>query len=962
MTFVDRSDKSPRRLHASWRVSSFVGIAASLAIVGTAIGAWGAYGSGNGSASIATLAAPILTGTPGSGSAKLSWTATPGPGGSGTATYYVRRDGSDAAGTCPTSAAPAPGTSCVDSGLSTGTYSYTVTAVWHSWTAASEPVSVTVTVGSLDHFGVTAARTNPTAGQPDTLTITALDVANHVLTDYTGSHCLTFSGAGKSPNGTPPAYPAAGPCSATDSYVAFTNGIATPAITLFGAQSATMHVADALGHGNGAGLSLTIGPAAPASFSIPTPATQTAGVAFAVSMTSSDAYGNAAVSYTGAHCFTFSGPANSPNGTQPVYPGPGATCAAGQSAVSFAGGAAGGVSITLFNPSTTTVLTATEAGTGAHGSTGAFTVVAGAVTRFAVSITGSPTAGTPFNATISTLDAYGTAVSYSGTHCLAFSGPLVAPNGTSGPVYPARGTCGVGLSAITFTTGSATAPITLYNAASTTLTATEGTITGTSGAFVVGSAGIASFSMTAATATPAAGAADNLTLRALDTYGNIATGYAGAHTLTFSGATAITNSPFTPNVTNAAGAQTNFGTGTSITFTAGVAVVTGSSNGTLRLFRAVATTVTVSDGTYNNGAGLGLTVHAVAVSVAAGGEHTCAVLSYGGIECWGRNNYGQLGNNSTTNSPTPVAVGGITTAVSVTAGQYHTCALLADGTARCWGYNNNGQLGNNSVTASSVPVTVSGLAGASAISSGFAHSCAVIAAGAMRCWGDNAYGQLGNNSTADSHVPVAVQSAAAATQIVTGRYHTCATTSAGVQCWGRNNYYQLGDGSTTTRLVPVTIAGITASSIVAGWDNTCAVLTNRTIDCWGRNNNGQLGDGTTTTRQTPTPVTGIATGAAVSSGRYHTCAVLTSGIADCWGYNNSGQIGDNSTTTRTTATPAGTLATVTQIATGGNTGTVEHTVALLTDGTVYCWGENASGQLGNGGTVDSHVPALASLQ
>ena len=146
------------------------------------------------------------------------------------------------------------------------------------------------------------------------------------------------------------------------------------------------------------------------------------------------------------------------------------------------------------------------------------------------------------------------------------------------------------------------------------------------------------------------------------------------------------------------------------------------------------------------------------MSITRGTSHTCAVTTSGGAKCWGYNSSGQLGNNSTTNSSVPVDVVGLTSGVmSITGGSSHTCAVTTAGGAKCWGSNGYGQLGNNSATNSSVPVDVVGLtSGVMSITGGSSHTCAVTTAGGAKCWGSNSYGQLGNNSAASSRIPVDV--------------------------------------------------------------------------------------------------------------------------------------------------------------------------------------------------------------
>src|SRR3989475_8829922 len=147
-----------------------------------------------------------------------------------------------------------------------------------------------------------------------------------------------------------------------------------------------------------------------------------------------------------------------------------------------------------------------------------------------------------------------------------------------------------------------------------------------------------------------------------------------------------------------------------------------------------------------------------AAAVTGGGFHTCVRFPDGTLECWGRNDAGQLGDPATTTdvSRTPVRVAGITTATAVTAGGFHTCALLQDGTVRCWGQNTFGQLGNGSILNSFTPVTVSGITTAVAVSAGGWHTCALLHDGTVRCWGRNEDGQLGNGTIIPSLTPVAV--------------------------------------------------------------------------------------------------------------------------------------------------------------------------------------------------------------
>ncbi|GIE76932.1 hypothetical protein Aph02nite_28820 [Actinoplanes philippinensis] len=377
--------------------------------------------------------------------------------------------------------------------------------------------------------------------------------------------------------------------------------------------------------------------------------------------------------------------------------------------------------------------------------------------------------------------------------------------------------------------------------------------------------------------------------------------------------------------------------------------------------------------------------------VAAGSYHTCAIRDDRSAWCWGSNDDGELGDGTTVGRTRPVRVDGGGAWASVSPGYDHTCGIRTDGTLWCWGGNSSGQLGTGAEgSGHTTPARVGTGTTWVSVHAGDTHTCAIRADGGLWCWGGNVNGQLGDGTMQNRPAPVRVGTGADWTAVTAGEITCGLRTGGALWCWGKvtqngNRPSPARVGATSWRsvsgsfshvcavdaggalwcwgkypggsVVPVPFRIGTAASwstVSAGDGHDCALTAGGAMSCWGGNYYGELGDGTRSDASGPTPVNTDLTWTKIAAGRDHTCALTTTGGLWCWGYNNGGQLGDGTTGDATYS--------LTALRVGGDTpwssvdAGEKHTCALRTDDTLWCWGDDSDGALGDGPGVTRAGP------
>lgn len=345
--------------------------------------------------------------------------------------------------------------------------------------------------------------------------------------------------------------------------------------------------------------------------------------------------------------------------------------------------------------------------------------------------------------------------------------------------------------------------------------------------------------------------------------------------------------------------------------------------------------------------------------VAAGEWHTLAIKTDGTLWAWGENANGQVGDGTTVRKYRPTQIGVDSDWSFVAAGAHHSVAVKTDGTLWTWGWNSAGQLGDGTTTDRWSPTQI-GVTGWSTalgdIAAGFSHTVALGGDGRLYAWGSNATGQLGDGTNVNRLSPTQIGIDSDWASVAAGEYHTVALKMGStLWAWGRNDEGQLGDGSNVNKLSPTRIGSDTDwNPPAAGARHTVAVKKGGTIWAWGKNDSGQLGDGTATDRWNPTQIgSGSDWIASVAAGGAHTIALrATAGFTLwTWGWNLYGQLGDGTSTSRSSPAQIGSETDWRYVAAGYN-----YALAIKADGTLWAWGRNQRGQLGDGTNVNKSIP------
>lgn len=341
------------------------------------------------------------------------------------------------------------------------------------------------------------------------------------------------------------------------------------------------------------------------------------------------------------------------------------------------------------------------------------------------------------------------------------------------------------------------------------------------------------------------------------------------------------------------------------------------------------------------------------VSVSSGNEFTIALKDDGTVWCWGFNNYISM-------SSIPEKVAGLSDIVAISAGYSHAVALKNDGTVWTWGSNQSGELGDGTTTTSKAPVQVTDIMNVKMVSAGTNNSMALKEDGTVWIWGANGYKYSGNDSI-NRYKPLRVAELDSVAGVIAGASRWAVIKADGtVWSWGQNSNGILGDGTTQDRFVPVRLPGLSDIKMLSlAGVHTLALGRDGSVWSWGYNGDGELGDGTTIDNMTPTILNDISSVAYITAGNGYSIALKEDGTALAWGKNTLGQLGNNILDSKSTI-PMQVFNPLTErihdITACSLSASESHTLFVSKDGTVLAWGDNTSGELGNGTFTGSLAP------
>jgi alpha-tubulin suppressor-like RCC1 family protein len=335
------------------------------------------------------------------------------------------------------------------------------------------------------------------------------------------------------------------------------------------------------------------------------------------------------------------------------------------------------------------------------------------------------------------------------------------------------------------------------------------------------------------------------------------------------------------------------------------------------------------------------------------------VYSGGELYAWGYNSSGQLGDGTVISRSSPAQIGALTNWAQVAAGPAngtnHNASVKTDGTLWTWGYNSSGQLGDGTTVSKSSPVQIGALTNWAQVAVGRFHTASLKTDGTLWAWGNNQVGRLGDGTVIARSSPVQIGALTNWAQVSAGQYHTTSVKTDGtVWAWGGNTRGQIGDNTSVAKSSPVQIGALTGwAQVSAGDQHTASIKTDGTLWTWGSNTLGQIGDGTAynTFRSSPVQIGALTNWAQVSAGNVHTASVKTDGTIWTWGSNLQGRLGDGTVVSRSSPVQIGALTGWAQVSAGNG-----HTASIKTDGTLWAWGANSFGRLGQNNIIDRSSP------